>query len=135
MLRKGEQFMLHMWHLPCFSCDKPGDKPWMSKRPDCNYDKREHICGHLWHLYSVTVNQVIVATIKLSKWWLFLTLLATRNPWFSSFFVSSNSLSRKSWQVPRALEYRSNWDIYTPYAGAAGMLLQINGKFTMGKLK
>jgi hypothetical protein len=25
--------------------------------------------------------------------------------------------------------------IYTPYAGAAGMLLHINGKFTMGKLK
>jgi hypothetical protein len=29
------------------------------------------------------------------------------------------------------------WEIsvYTPYAGAAGMLLLINGKFTMGKLK
>ena len=26
-------------------------------------------------------------------------------------------------------------DIYIPYAGAAGMLLHINGKFTMGKLK
>jgi hypothetical protein len=26
-------------------------------------------------------------------------------------------------------------DIYTPYAGAAGMLLHMNGKFTMGKLK
>jgi len=26
-------------------------------------------------------------------------------------------------------------DIYTPYAGAVGMLLHINGKFTMGKLK
>jgi hypothetical protein len=25
--------------------------------------------------------------------------------------------------------------MYTPYAGAAGMLLHINGKFTMGKLK
>ena len=25
--------------------------------------------------------------------------------------------------------------IYTPYAGAAGMLLRINGKFTMEKLK
>jgi hypothetical protein len=27
------------------------------------------------------------------------------------------------------------WEIYTPYAGDAGMLLHINGKFTMGKLK
>jgi hypothetical protein len=26
-------------------------------------------------------------------------------------------------------------DIYTPYAGVAGMLLHMNGKFTMGKLK
>jgi hypothetical protein len=25
--------------------------------------------------------------------------------------------------------------IYTPYAGAAGMLLRINGRFTMEKLK
>jgi hypothetical protein len=25
-------------------------------------------------------------------------------------------------------------DIYTPYAGATGMLLHINGKFTMEKL-
>jgi hypothetical protein len=33
---------------------------------------------------------------------------------------------------PQALEYRINRDIYTPYAGAAGMLLYINGKFTMG---
>ena len=25
---------------------------------------------HLWHRYSITVNQVMVATVKLSKWWL-----------------------------------------------------------------
>jgi hypothetical protein len=35
----------------------------------------------------------------------------------------------------QALEYRIIWEIYTPYAGAAGRLLHINGKFTMGKLK
>jgi hypothetical protein len=29
----------------------------------------EHICGHLWHRYSITVNKVMVATVKLSKWW------------------------------------------------------------------
>ena len=28
-----------------------------------------------------------------------------------------------------------NWEIYAPYAGAARMLLHINAKFTMGKLK
>jgi hypothetical protein len=27
------------------------------------------------------------------------------------------------------------WEIYTPYAGAARMLLHINGKFTIEKLK
>jgi len=33
----------------------------------------EHIRGHLWHRYSITVNQVLVAPdskLKLSKWWL-----------------------------------------------------------------
>ena len=25
----------------------------------------EHICGHLWHIYSVAVNQVMMATVKL----------------------------------------------------------------------
>ena len=31
----------------------------------------EHIRGHLWYSrYSITVNQVMVATVKLSKWWL-----------------------------------------------------------------
>ena len=30
----------------------------------------EHIRGHLLHRYSTTVNQVMVATVKLSKWWL-----------------------------------------------------------------
>ena len=30
----------------------------------------EHIRDHLWHRYSVTVNQVMVATVKFWKWWL-----------------------------------------------------------------
>jgi hypothetical protein len=30
----------------------------------------KHIRGHMWHIYSITVNQVMVATVKLSKWWL-----------------------------------------------------------------
>jgi hypothetical protein len=29
----------------------------------------EHIRGHLWHIYAIAVNQVVVATVKLSKWW------------------------------------------------------------------
>ena len=35
----------------------------------------------------------------------------------------------------QAREHRINWEIYAPYAGAAGMLLLRNGKFTIGKLK
>jgi len=30
----------------------------------------EHIRSHLWHRYSIMVNQVMVAIVKLSKWWL-----------------------------------------------------------------
>jgi hypothetical protein len=30
----------------------------------------EHIRGHLWHRYCITVNQVMVATVTFSKWWL-----------------------------------------------------------------
>ena len=30
----------------------------------------EHICSHLWHRYSITVNQDMLTTVKLSKWWL-----------------------------------------------------------------
>jgi hypothetical protein len=29
----------------------------------------EHIRGHLWHRYAIAVNQVVVATVQLSKWW------------------------------------------------------------------
>jgi hypothetical protein len=36
--------------------------------------------------------------------------------------------SRISYQV------RDTKNVYTPYAGAAGMFLPINGKFPMGKL-
>ena len=35
----------------------------------------------------------------------------------------------------QARENRINYEIYTPYEGAAGMLLLRNGKLTFGKLK
>jgi len=34
----------------------------------------KHIRGHLWYKYSITVNHVMVTTVKLSKWWLQLNL-------------------------------------------------------------
>jgi hypothetical protein len=48
----------------------------------------------------------MLATVKLSKW-----CQTNRHPWFSSFFVSSNPLSRKSWEEPQVLEYRIHWEI------------------------
>ena len=40
VLRKGKQFLLHMWHPSYYFCYKLCDKSWMMKRPHCNYDKR-----------------------------------------------------------------------------------------------
>jgi hypothetical protein len=55
----------------------------------------EHIRGHLWHRYSVTVNQVMMATVKHQEWDDF--NLTNKKSWLSSFLVSSSPLSRKSW--------------------------------------
>jgi len=64
--------------------------------------------------------------------------LITRNHWFSSFLVCSNTLSRNYRYEPQALEYRINWEMHTPYAVPVGMLLYIhktlNGKFKIWKL-
>ena len=40
---------------------------WMRKGPRSVYDKWNIYGGHLWHIYSITVNQVMVATVKFSK--------------------------------------------------------------------
>jgi hypothetical protein len=49
--------------------------------------------------------------------------------------IQHNGQKEKVHKDKQALEYRINCEIYTPYAGAAGMFLHINGKFSMGKLK
>ena len=49
--------------------------------------------------------------------------------------IQHNGHNGKLQKDQQALEYRINCEIYTPYAGAAGMFLHINGKFSMGKLK
>jgi hypothetical protein len=49
VLRKGKQFLLQMWHLSCCSCYKPGDKSWMKKGPDCDYN-RTYPCSSLTHI-------------------------------------------------------------------------------------
>jgi len=40
------------------------------EKPGLRLRQTEHIRGHFRQRYSVTVNQVLVATVKLLKWWL-----------------------------------------------------------------
>jgi hypothetical protein len=71
----------------------------------------EHIRGHLWHRYSIAVNQVMVATVKLSKWWLQL------NYKICSFFDKHTSLRSKGQRLfARNQEIVSEWsdDMSTP---------------------
>jgi hypothetical protein len=49
----------------CSSSYKPGDE----ERTRKCLRQVEHIHGHLWHIYSITVHQVMVVTVRLSKWW------------------------------------------------------------------
>jgi hypothetical protein len=46
---------------------KHDEKSSMRKGLGSVYDKCKKR-GHLWHRYSIVVNQVMVATVKLSKW-------------------------------------------------------------------
>ena len=112
-----------------FVTNKLSDKSWMRKGPKFYDDTR----------YTYVVICDTDTPDKL--WWRPYIFrrddfnLTTRNPWFSSFLVCSSILSRNSWLKPQALGYRINWERDIPYADAAGILLHINGKFTMGKLK
>ena len=94
------------------------------------------IMMHVLLLFLKTRWQVICDTyIWLTKlWWPphnFLSddvYLNTRKPRCSIFLVSRKHLSRKTWQEPQALGYSINWEIYTPYADGAGMLLHLDWK-------
>jgi hypothetical protein len=48
---------------------------------------------------------------------------------------SQNQFYLKNTFVPRNFYSCMKWEMHTPYVGAAGMLLHINGKFTIRKLK
>ena len=39
VLRKGKQFLLHMWHPSCYSCYNPTGNSWMRKGSHCSYNK------------------------------------------------------------------------------------------------
>ena len=63
--------------------------------------------------------------------------LTNKKPWFSSLMLAAflyqgyHDRNHKLWNIGSTETYI----IYTPYAGAAGISLHINGKFAMGKLK
>jgi hypothetical protein len=95
------------------------------------------ICVTMDHRY---VRFVVITILSIPHQWLiivFVTRVTRRVPHVehellippeytsSPCFLSNHKL----WNIGSA-EY-----IYTPYAGAAWMLLHINGKFTIGKLK
>jgi hypothetical protein len=45
VLWKVKQFLLHMSHPSCYSCYKHGDKSWIRKEPECDYDN--------WNIFFV----------------------------------------------------------------------------------
>ena len=85
-----------------------------------------HIRCHLWHKCSIASYNDKRKTSEVMK---LLGTLGSVASLFAATLYQGNH-DRNYWQ---ALEYRMNWEIYIPYAGAAGMSLHINRKFTMGK--
>ena len=41
VIQKGKQFLLHKWHPSCCSCYLSGDKSWMWKTQNCDFDKQD----------------------------------------------------------------------------------------------
>jgi hypothetical protein len=78
----------------------------------------EHIRGHLGHRYSITVNQVMVTTVKLSKWWFQLNqeerLVHLASLLAATLYQWNPDRNHKLWNIV-----------------STEMLLHINGKFTM----
>jgi hypothetical protein len=63
-IKKKEVF----WHIDCPihpSCTNPVIRHEWTNGSDCEYD----ISVIIWYWYSVPVNQVMVETVYLSKWW------------------------------------------------------------------
>jgi hypothetical protein len=103
---------------------------WIRKESDCDYEIRN---------ISVFTCDTYIPW-RLTRWWWRSQNfrrddynLTTGNHWLSCFLVSFNSLSMKSRLEEQAMEYRNNWEMYTPYTGAVRILLHNNGKFTSFK--
>jgi hypothetical protein len=82
MLRKGKEFLLHMWYPSSYSCYNPGDKSWMRKGQDCDYDK--------WNIFVVICDTAAQYRLTKSWWGNFRNDdFTTRTSWLSGFLVSS----------------------------------------------
>ena len=110
--RKEKQFRLHLWHLSCYSCYKPGNISWMRKEPFCDYDKRELS-------FSSLIDWLI-------DWCLTPNIAVFQQPIIKEIMIGTTS-SGVSDQV------RAMYSICR--FGATGILLHINGwKVHYGKI-
>jgi hypothetical protein len=76
---KGKPFLLQTLHPSGYCCHKPGDKPWIRKRPDCVYI---YMCT--WTFDTVRLIHVILRSV----------LIKYTND--DQFFVSKNLISLSS---------------------------------------
>ena len=99
VLMKGKQFLLHVCH-PCpwpyyYSCYKSGDKPWIRKGPDCDYNKR--------NIPVLICDTVIPYRLTKSLWW----------PYnFRDDFYLATGYTKQRWSVKSATRTRTrtgNW--------------------------
>ena len=66
VLWNGKQFLLHMWHRSCYSGYNSGDKSWFLKGQHCHCNYH-NVSVVVCDRYSYTVDQVMVATVKLKS--------------------------------------------------------------------
>ena len=88
--RRG-QFRICMCDPPCYSVNKSGDRLYEGEQ-NCDYDKR---------IISVVICDTDIPQWLTKSWCLQLNHKKHLVQWFSSFIVSSNPLSRKSWWEPK----------------------------------
>ena len=74
VLWKGKQFLLHMWHLSCYSCYKPGDKSWMSTNLVISHERVQ-----TWWWVMIE---------ERNRWWLQWTEHITDILWFTLYFCT-----------------------------------------------
>ena len=59
----------------------------------------EYIRGHLWHRYSIAVNQVMVATVKLLKWWPRGTIVSVASLLAATLYQGNPDRNHKLWNI------------------------------------